>query len=95
MLSGPPIHWKKYYQGWERTKEDLKEEQDSIEDVANRLCWKKVVEKDDLSVWQKPYNHVECVKNRKTIKTPHICKSDNADAAWYVCYFLMLEFFFN
>ncbi|KAF5956985.1 hypothetical protein HYC85_004210 [Camellia sinensis] len=42
ILSGPPIRWKKYWKGWERTEEDLKQEQDSIEDVAKRLCWKKV-----------------------------------------------------
>ncbi|KAJ3682173.1 hypothetical protein LUZ60_014746 [Juncus effusus] len=83
VLSGPPIHWRKYYQGWERTKEDLKEEQDSIESVAKKLCWKKVVEKEDLAVWQKPVNHVECVESKKVVKTPHICKSDNPDFAWY------------
>ncbi|XP_020094381.1 probable methyltransferase PMT18 isoform X2 [Ananas comosus] len=83
ILSGPPINWKKYWRGWERTKEDLKEEQDKIEDVATRLCWKKVIEKEDLSVWQKPINHADCIKSRKVYKTPHICKNDNADAAWY------------
>ncbi|MQM00159.1 hypothetical protein Taro_032892 [Colocasia esculenta] len=83
ILSGPPIHWKKYYRGWERTQEDLKEEQDKIEDVAMRLCWKKVIESGDLAIWQKPINHIECIENRKVYKTPHICKNDNADAAWY------------
>ncbi|RWW20726.1 hypothetical protein GW17_00015135 [Ensete ventricosum] len=83
ILSGPPIRWKKYYVGWERTQEDLKQEQDSIEDVAKRLCWKKVIEKDDLAIWQKPINHAECIQNRRIYKTPHICKNDNADAAWY------------
>ncbi|PKA46496.1 putative methyltransferase PMT17 [Apostasia shenzhenica] len=83
ILSGPPIHWKKYYQGWERTQEDLKQEQDSIEEVAKRICWKKVIEKEDLAVWQKPINHRECIESRKLYKTPHICKNDNADAAWY------------
>ncbi|KAI3883550.1 hypothetical protein MKW92_044357 [Papaver armeniacum] len=61
ILSGPPINWKKYWR-----------EQDSIEDVVKRLCWKK-----------KPLNHIECVKSRKTFKTPHICKADAADNAWY------------
>ncbi|KAJ6332663.1 hypothetical protein OIU77_008678 [Salix suchowensis] len=75
--------WFKYWRGWERTEEDLKQEQDAIEDVAKRLCWKKVVEKGDLSVWQKPLNHIECAASRKILKTPHICKSDNPDAAWY------------
>ncbi|XP_012086579.1 probable methyltransferase PMT18 isoform X2 [Jatropha curcas] len=83
ILSGPPIRWKKYWRGWERKQEDLKQEQDAIEDVAKRLCWKKVVEKKDLAVWQKPVNHIECVRSRKMYKTPHICKSDNPDAAWY------------
>ncbi|TQE12834.1 hypothetical protein C1H46_001480 [Malus baccata] len=83
ILSGPPINWKKkYWRGWERTQEDLKQEQDSIESVAKRLCWKKVIEKNDLAIWQKPINHVECIKSRKVYKTPHICKSDNPDMAW-------------
>ncbi|KAL3645541.1 hypothetical protein CASFOL_010721 [Castilleja foliolosa] len=83
ILSGPPIRWKQYWRGWERTKEDLKEEQDSIEDTAKRLCWKKVVEKDDLAIWQKPINHVECLERKETHPEPHMCKSGNADAAWY------------
>ncbi|XP_077233435.1 putative methyltransferase PMT18 [Tasmannia lanceolata] len=83
ILSGPPIRWKKYWKGWERTQEDLKQEQDAIEDVARRLCWTKVVEKDDLAIWQKPMNHIECVESRRIVKTPHICKDDNPDAAWY------------
>ncbi|XWS50228.1 hypothetical protein CRYUN_Cryun12cG0070500 [Craigia yunnanensis] len=80
VLSGPPIHWKQYWRGWERTQEDLKQEQDAIEDVAKRLCWKKVIEQNDLSVWQKPINHIECIKS-KVFKTPHICKSDDPDTA--------------
>lgn len=83
ILSGPPIRWKKYYRGWERTQEDLKQEQDKIEDVAKRLCWKKVVEKGDLAIWQKPLNHIECIENRKVYEKPHICKGDNPDATWY------------
>lgn len=83
ILSGPPIHWKKYWRGWERTKEDLKQEQDAIEDVAKRLCWKKVIEKNDLAIWQKPINHIECNKSREVYKTPEICKPSNPDTAWY------------
>ncbi|GAU11821.1 hypothetical protein TSUD_75720, partial [Trifolium subterraneum] len=79
ILSGPPIRWKKYWRGWERTEEDLKQEQDSIEDVAKRLCWKKVVEKDDLSIWQKPKNHLECVQTKQVLKTPHICQYTNME----------------
>ncbi|KAG9157170.1 hypothetical protein Leryth_004859 [Lithospermum erythrorhizon] len=83
ILSGPPINWKKHSRGWERTKEDLKQEQDAIEDVAKSLCWKKVIEKGDLAIWQKPVNHVECIKSKETSPKPEICKSNNADAAWY------------
>ncbi|KAK4747970.1 hypothetical protein SAY87_014556 [Trapa incisa] len=83
ILSGPPVNWKKHWKGWERTREDLKDEQDAIEDVAKRLCWKKVIEKGDLAIWQKPINHIECVNSRRVYKTPHICKADNSDAAWY------------
>ncbi|KAL0923696.1 hypothetical protein M5K25_007763 [Dendrobium thyrsiflorum] len=83
IISGPPIHWKKYYRGWERTQEDLKQEQDAIEEVATHICWKKVIEKEDLSIWQKPINHNECINSRKIYQRPHICKNGNADAAWY------------
>lgn len=83
ILSGPPIHWKKYYKGWERTREDLKQEQDSIEDVARGLCWKKVIEKEDLAIWQKPINHIECIESRKTVGKPQMCKNNNPDVAWY------------
>uniref|UniRef100_A0A7N0UGP8 Methyltransferase n=1 Tax=Kalanchoe fedtschenkoi TaxID=63787 RepID=A0A7N0UGP8_KALFE len=27
-------------------------------------------------------NHIQCIKSRQTYKTPHICKSENPDAAW-------------
>lgn len=83
ILSGPPINWKKHYRGWERTEEDLKQEQDAIENVAKRLCWKKLIQKNDLAIWQKPLNHIECIESRKVYKTPHICKNDNPDSAWY------------
>ncbi|CAL0313305.1 unnamed protein product [Lupinus luteus] len=83
ILSGPPIRWKTYWRGWERTQEDLKQEQDEIEEVAKSICWKKVIEKGDLAIWQKPINHKECIQSRRVIKTPHICQSDNHDMAWY------------
>ncbi|KAI3735259.1 hypothetical protein L6452_14751 [Arctium lappa] len=79
VLSGPPIHWKNSWKGWDRTQEDLKHEQDDIENVAKRLCWKKVIEKGGLAVWQKPINHIDCIKSRKAHHKPHMCKSSNAD----------------
>jgi hypothetical protein len=82
ILSGPPINWKKYWKGWERSKEDLNAEQQAIEDVARSLCWTKVKESGDIAVWQKPANHVKCKASRKAAKSPPFCSSKNPDAAW-------------
>ncbi|XP_078432330.1 putative methyltransferase PMT17 [Wolffia australiana] len=85
VLSGPPIRWRKYHKGWERTPEDLRQEQEKIEDLARRLCWRKVIEKDDLAIWQKPIDHLNCLRNRRT--SPNFCSSNSShadvDAAWY------------
>nr|GMD10383.1 probable methyltransferase PMT18 [Ipomoea batatas] len=84
ILSGPPVGWKRHWRGWERTQEDLKKEQDSIEEHARKLCWKKVIEKGDLAVWQKPINHLECARLKSMSDSLPFCKPDtNADAAWY------------
>ncbi|XP_068634155.1 probable methyltransferase PMT18 isoform X2 [Aristolochia californica] len=83
ILSGPPIRWKEHWRGWERTQEDLKQEQDAIEELAKRLCWKKLIEKGDLAIWQKPINHIDCIRNIDMYKTPNICKKGNTDSAWY------------
>ncbi|KAK1296663.1 putative methyltransferase PMT15 [Acorus calamus] len=83
ILSGPPINWKTHYKGWERTKEDLNAEQTSIENVARSLCWKKIKEKGDLAIWQKPTNHIHCKANRRVIKSPQFCSSQDPDSAWY------------
>ncbi|TYG44455.1 hypothetical protein E1A91_D11G096600v1 [Gossypium mustelinum] len=83
ILSGPPINWQKHWKGWNRTTDDLKSEQSRIETVAKSLCWKKLVQKDDLAIWQKPTNHVHCKANRKVFKRPPICYTQNPDMAWY------------
>ncbi|KAK6262275.1 hypothetical protein QUC31_008091 [Theobroma cacao] len=83
ILSGPPIRWKKYWQGWQRTREDLNDEQTRIERVARRLCWKKLVEKDDIAIWQKPINHLNCKVNRKFNRNPPFCLAQDPDKAWY------------
>ncbi|KAJ7970001.1 S-adenosyl-L-methionine-dependent methyltransferases superfamily protein [Quillaja saponaria] len=83
ILSGPPINWKRYWKGWERTKEDLNDEQTTIENVAKSLCWKKLVEKGDIAIWQKPKNHLNCKANRKLTKDRPICKALDPDRAWY------------
>uniref|UniRef100_A0A0E0K3J6 Methyltransferase n=1 Tax=Oryza punctata TaxID=4537 RepID=A0A0E0K3J6_ORYPU len=80
ILSGPPINWRKYWKGWERTKEDLNAEQQAIEAVARSLCWKKIKEVGDIAVWQKPANHASC---KASHKSPPFCSHKNPDAAWY------------
>jgi SAM-dependent methyltransferase len=83
ILSGPPIRWKKYWKGWARTQEDLNGEQTAIEKVAKSLCWHKLVEKDDISIWQKPINHANCKTNHEISQTPPLCPVQDPDKAWY------------
>lgn len=91
ILSGPPIHWKKHWKGWERTMEDLNSEQTTIENVAKSLCWKKLVEKDDIAIWQKPTNHFSCRANRKLAQNPPFCPAQDPNKAWYVLLFIHLS----
>ena len=79
ILSGPPINWNTHFEGWKRTTEDLKQEQDEIKDISKCLCWKKIVEKNDLEIWQKPTNHINCTKTRKVFKVPPMCQDGNPD----------------
>ncbi|CAK9145757.1 unnamed protein product [Ilex paraguariensis] len=83
VLSGPPINWEKHWKGWERTREDLKAEQDGIESLARSLCWKKLAQKEDLAIWKKPTNHMHCKINRKVFKKPRFCEAQDPDKAWY------------
>ncbi|XP_054779508.1 probable methyltransferase PMT15 [Prosopis cineraria] len=82
ILSGPPINWKRHWKGWERTKEDLNKEQKSIEKVARSLCWNKVVEKDDIAIWQKPINHFHCKPILRSF-CPSPSNHTHPDLAWY------------
>ncbi|PKA59302.1 putative methyltransferase PMT19 [Apostasia shenzhenica] len=83
VLSGPPINWKKMYKGWERTAEDLEAEQIAIEDLAKRLCWKKIAEKAPIAVWRKPKNHIHCAVKLKLAKSLGFCEKSDPDTAWY------------
>ncbi|KAI4328734.1 hypothetical protein L6164_021067 [Bauhinia variegata] len=83
VLSGPPINWENHWKGWQRTRESLKEEQDGIEKVATSLCWKKLVQKGDLAVWQKPSNHMQCKITRKVQTNRPFCEAKDPDKAWY------------
>ncbi|KAG5242085.1 methyltransferase [Salix suchowensis] len=59
VFSGPPINWKATYKGSEVGAQEL--EQARLEDLAVRLCWKKVAEKGAIAVWRKPNNHIHCI----------------------------------
>jgi hypothetical protein len=82
ILSGPPINWERHWKGWNRTRQDLNTEQTGIERVAKSLCWKKIKQRDDLAIWQKPTNHVHCKINRKVFKYPQFCQAQDGDKAW-------------
>ncbi|GAA0164601.1 methyltransferase [Lithospermum erythrorhizon] len=82
VLSGPPINWESRSKGWQRTRQDLKAEQDAIEDMAKSLCWKKIGQREDIAVWQKPTNHIHCKLNRVVFKKPPICENQDPDRAW-------------
>ncbi|CAI9292214.1 unnamed protein product [Lactuca saligna] len=83
ILSGPPINWERHWKGWDKTAEQFKGEQDLIERVAKSLCWKKLIQKDDIAIWQKPTNHAHCKINRKVFKKPQFCQDQDPDMAWY------------
>lgn len=82
VLSGPPISWKTSYKGWEREPRDLENEQTALEDLARRLCWKKIAERGPIAVWRKPNNHVHCTQKLKTWKSLKLCGSSNPDSGW-------------
>ncbi len=82
VLSGPPINWRVNFKGWERSTKDLENEQISLEDLARRLCWKKITERGPIAVWRKPSNHMHCIQKLKTWKSPQFYTSPDPDAGW-------------
>lgn len=83
ILSGPPIRWEKNWKGWKMSKEVLKREQTRIENLATKLCWKKIIEKDDIAIWQKPINHINCKRTQEVNADPPLCPAQDPDMAWY------------
>ncbi|KAK7295839.1 hypothetical protein RJT34_18751 [Clitoria ternatea] len=83
VLSGPPINWKVNYKAWETEPQVLEKEQKNLEDLAEQLCWEKVAEEDQIAIWQKPINHVNCTQKLKTMRSPKFCNSSDPDAGWY------------
>ncbi|RRT63910.1 hypothetical protein B296_00009660 [Ensete ventricosum] len=78
----PPINWKNNYQAWQRTKEDLEEEQRKIEEIAELLCWEKVSEKAEIAIWRKRINAELCPRRQDETRI-NICESANPDDVWY------------
>ncbi|KAG9447133.1 hypothetical protein H6P81_013261 [Aristolochia fimbriata] len=84
VLSGPPINWRNSYKGWEIKREEGEREQAEIEDLARRLCWKKIAERGPFAIWQKPMNHLHCsLKKSRHTESPSFCQGADHDAAWY------------
>lgn len=84
VLSGPPINWRARYTASDGTTKDPKKELSSLEDLARRLCWKKIKGKGPIAVWQKPNDHIECIEKKKDLKSPMFCNPDNdPDDGWY------------
>ncbi|KAG6767556.1 hypothetical protein POTOM_028766 [Populus tomentosa] len=83
IFSGPPINWKANYKGSEVGAQELEQEQARLEDLAVRLCWKKVAEKGAIAVWRKPNNHIHCIIKSRIWKSPRFCINSDPDAGWY------------
>lgn len=82
VLSGPPINWKINYKAWQRSKNELQEEQRKIEDVAKLLCWDKKYEKGETAIWQKRVNAESCPGRQDDSKVT-FCKAADPDDVWY------------
>ncbi|KAI4386375.1 hypothetical protein MLD38_004310 [Melastoma candidum] len=82
VLSGPPINWRTNYKAWQRPKEELQEEQRSIEEVAKLLCWEKRYEKGEIAIWQKSTNPESC-QDRLDNSQANVCEASDADNVWY------------
>ena len=80
VLSGPPINWRKHYKGWQVEPKVLENNQNILEDLARRMCWKKIAEREPIAVWQKPTNHIHCTHKLKAWKSLQFCSSSDADA---------------
>ncbi|PKU85305.1 putative methyltransferase PMT2 [Dendrobium catenatum] len=81
VLSGPPINWKTNYRAWQRTKEDLEQEQKGIEEIAELLCWEKYTEIGEIAIWRKRINADSC-PGRQDEPRVKMCEIVNDDV-WY------------
>jgi hypothetical protein len=82
VLSGPPVNYEVNWKGWESTEEKQKADLDKLQDLLNRMCYKKYATKGDIAVWQKPLDDT-CFKERAEDAQPPLCDdSIDADASW-------------
>ncbi|KAJ0968131.1 hypothetical protein J5N97_025048 [Dioscorea zingiberensis] len=81
ILSGTPINWKENYQAWNRSRNELQEEQRKIEELANLLCWEKKYEKGDTAIWMKKTNGSSCQTSNGF--SMRICTNEEEDDVWY------------
>ena len=81
VLSGPPINWRTHHKAWQRTEDDLNQEQSKIEEIADLLCWEKVSEKGDIAIWRKRINSESC-PGWKDGSQPKMCASQDSDDVW-------------
>jgi putative S-adenosyl-L-methionine-dependent methyltransferase len=77
VLSGPPINWENNYEAWQRSKEDLEEEQRKIEEIAELLCWEKKSQKGEIAIWRK---REHC---RERISRVTMCDRQYVTDVWY------------
>ncbi|CAI5483248.1 unnamed protein product [Closterium sp. Yama58-4] len=82
VLTGPPIDWQHYARGWNRTKEDLSAEQDRLEAVGEKMCWRKYKQAGMFAIWQKPLDGA-CQKSRGDASPPMCPADQDADLSWY------------
>ncbi|XP_071702079.1 probable methyltransferase PMT2 [Rutidosis leptorrhynchoides] len=80
VLSGSPINWKVKYKTWQRSKEELEDEQRTIEKITELLCWEKKHEKGETVIWRKRVNQDRCKERESSVTS---CESASVDDIWY------------
>lgn len=81
VISGPPINWKTY-KGSHKDAKEMEKGYASLEDLARQLCWKKIAERNQIAVWKKSNNYIQCVKNSNVQVSRHFCAATDPDTGW-------------
>lgn len=80
VISGPPIN-RRTYKGSHSDAKKMEKEYATLEDLARQLCWKKIAEHNQIAVWRKPNNHIQCFKNSNVQVS--LCDATDPDTGWY------------